>query len=461
MDAAPLGPFGGGKRRPPSPAKPGLIIPRGTLEDLHNRLMPDSLIRWLAHRTGFVRRVRNFDPVVFFWALILDFSPGVARTLSDLHRRYESAAASSICMTSFYERFGAPMAEWLHLCALHLMKECSSWGKAMRMEEKLEYLNVRCAYAVDSTLVPLHEKLEKVWPNARNRNCKAALKLHVRMDILSGLADFHLTPGKDSDSANLEPDAWMTDALLLFDLGYFSLERFRDVKARRGYFVSRLKGNTNPVVRASLLRHRGAAMDIEGLPLKAFLDDLRRKELDCDVAFPTDPTEEFRLCGVRNEATGAYHFYVTNLPPEVFTVQEVSELYRVRWAIENLFKELKSVYQLDAISSCKQFTVEALVYMGLLSLLLTRALRRRIQELNPDEADRIPALRFARVYAAHSRAFLNMMLRSLGYSPDDYDPLRGIFGKDIEDPSPARPRLLDGVTHYDYRTTDRSKFDQE
>jgi len=99
--------------------------------------------------------------------------------------------------------------------------------------------------------------------------------------------------------------------------------------------------------------------------------------------------------------------------------------------------------------------------MGLLSLLLTRALRRRIQELNPDEADRIPALRFARVYAAHSRAFLNMMLRSLGYSPDDYDPLRGIFGKDIEDPSPARPRLLDGVTHYDYRTTDRSKFDQE
>ena len=97
MDAAPLGPFGGGKRRPSSPAKPGLIIPRGTLENLHNRLMPDSLIRRLAHQTGFVRRVRNFDPVVFFRALILDFSPGVARTLSDLHRRYESAA-SSICM---------------------------------------------------------------------------------------------------------------------------------------------------------------------------------------------------------------------------------------------------------------------------------------------------------------------------------------------------------------------------
>jgi hypothetical protein len=106
--------------------------------------MPDSPIRRLAHRTGFVRRVRNFDPVIFFRALILDFSPGVARTLSDLHRRYESAA-SSICMTSFYERFGAPMAGSISLCALHLMKECSSWGKVMRREEKLESLNVSAA----------------------------------------------------------------------------------------------------------------------------------------------------------------------------------------------------------------------------------------------------------------------------------------------------------------------------
>ncbi len=157
--------------------------------------------------------------------------------------------------------------------------------------------------------------------------------------------------------------------------------------------------------------------------------------------------------------TGACPFYVTNLPPEVFTVQAVSERYRVRWAIENLFKELKSVYPLDAISSCKQFTVEALVYRGLPSLRLTRALRRRIRELNPDEADRIPAPRFARVYAAHSRAFLSRMPRSLGDSPGDYDPLRGIFGRH-RGPL-ARPRLLDGATLYDYRTPDRSKFDPE
>jgi hypothetical protein len=115
----------------------------------------------------------------------------------------------------------------------------------------------------------------------------------------------------------------------------------------------------------------------------------------------------------------------------------VARLTRVRWAIEILFKPLKGTYGLDAIASGKRCNMEVPVPMGLPSLLLTRAMRRRIQELKPDEANRIPTLQFARAYAAYSWAFLTITLLPPGYSPDDYDPLRVLLRRRSRSPRPA------------------------
>ncbi|WP_078060311.1 transposase [Desulfotomaculum copahuensis] len=61
--------------------------------------------------------------------------------------------------------------------------------------------------------------------------------------------------------------------------------------------------------------------------------------------------ETFRLLGVPDQKSKTYHFYLTNITPEHLSAEDVALLYRARWSIELIFKELKRLYQLDVIFS--------------------------------------------------------------------------------------------------------------
>jgi len=50
---------------------------------------------------------------------------------------------------------------------------------------------------------------------------------------------------------------------------------------------------------------------------------------------------------VRNEETGEYHLYITNVPAEKLSAEDVARNYAVRWLIEMAFKQLKSAYRID------------------------------------------------------------------------------------------------------------------
>jgi IS4 transposase len=61
--------------------------------------------------------------------------------------------------------------------------------------------------------------------------------------------------------------------------------------------------------------------------------------------------ETFRLVGIFDKESETYHLYLTSLSPEQLSAENVALLYRARWSIELIFKELKRLYKLDVISS--------------------------------------------------------------------------------------------------------------
>jgi hypothetical protein len=69
--------------------------------------------------------------------------------------------------------------------------------------------------------------------------------------------------------------------------------------------------------------------------------------------------------------------YVTNLPSRHFSAEEIAEIYRLRWEIELLFKELKTTCRLEQLPSSREEVVLTLLYATLLALLVTRAIARR------------------------------------------------------------------------------------
>ena len=120
---------------------------------------------------------------------------------------------------------------------------------------------------------------------------------------------------------------------------------------------------------------------------------------------------EFRIVAIYNEEFKKYHIYITNISDEVLTAEDIANLYRGRWEIELLFKEMKSNYQLDVIETKNQQIVEALIWTSILSTIISRKLYNIIRKLNPDkQLIRFTLLRWSKVLIGHLYAVLQDIL---------------------------------------------------
>ena len=190
--------------------------------------------------------------------------------------------------------------------------------------------------------------------------------------------------------------------------------------------MSRLKQNANPVITKELREWRGDAIRLEGKQIQDVVDDLYRTYIDVEVEaeFKRGPyngtcsvdTKQFRVVGVRNKDADDYHLYITNLPRKEFLPSDLATLYRCRWEVELLFRELKTQYELDEFDTSDPAVVEILVYAALLSLLVSRDLLGLVTEVADDEIV-FPPERWAATFRSHAQLILSKLGEFLGYSP--------------------------------------------
>jgi IS4 transposase len=241
------------------------------------------------------------------------------------------------------------------------------------------------------------------------------------------------------------------------------------IDANGGWFLTRLKPNANPEITAELREWRGNAISLEGNQIQNILDDLHRDVVDVEseVEFKrrvyngtrSRAVETFRVVGVWNEEDERYHLYITNLPAEEYTAPDIAKLYQARWEVELLFRELKRVYGLDEVTSSKPEVVEALILIGLLSLVVSRTLRElfieiieRQHEDSSDDASTsslLPKERWARAFSRRSGRILRRVAQRLGYDPPS---LVESLLNDALDPNAHRALLMERVKHEQFET---------
>ena len=227
------------------------------------------------------------------------------------------------------------------------------------------------------------------------------------------------------ESTELSTGGWIAGALLIYDQGYFDYRTMDLIEANDGWFVARLKSNANPLIVEKLRRWRGAAISLTDRRLYDVLDDLHRDVIDVrvEVSFNrrryrgsrSRATRTFRVVGVWNDEADRYHLYITNLSAEDYRAPDIAKLYQTRWEVELLFKELKSTFDLDEVSSSKPEVVEALILIAVFSLIVSRALRQLFIEIvayNQDSDDDrepsslLPRRRWSKVFSRYSAAIL-------------------------------------------------------
>ena len=362
----------------------------------------DGLLEQLAIDTGLIRRKRAFLPVIFFWALMASVLGGQCTSIASVRSAYERLAGRRVDRASFYRHVNPAMVEFLRRLFAHA---CANVFPPATTPPLLRGFTQTLLQ--DSTIIRLRAKMAKLWPGA---GVPAAAKINVIMRAGGGGAfRVRITKGTRAEVKFTPITRMLKGGLLIFDLGYQSLKNFARIEDKGGFFLTRLKDNLHPTIARSNVLHRGVSIDLAGQPLRAALDRLRRACLDVMIEVKAGPkgaykAREWRVVGLRDEETGQYHLYLTNIPAGRLTGPEIGQAYAYRWEIERLNAEMKGVYKLGTWGVTRDESMLVEAYAVLIAWALNRRLRAAI--LNPEELEdplsaalAAPLMRWAKVMA--------------------------------------------------------------
>ena len=348
------------------------------------------------------------------WTLVLGFDAGTKLSLASLRRKYQQFAATSIARSSFYNRLSAAMAS--------LMEQLVDWMLQKRIQNThteigRTFEGFRRLLAIDSTVIQLHQLLADDFESTNKH--QATAKAHVVANVVEGTANSVTLTGQTThDTGPVKIiGKWVKDCLLLMDLGYYDFNLFHRIDQQGGFFISRVKSGANPTIKASNISCRGRGIDLAGKSLQQVLGRLQRQVLDVMVEVnvkmrPYGGTrsirkKKFRLVGVRNDETGDYHLYFTNIACDAMDAEAIAETYALRWQVELLFTRLKSNFRLHQLPTSKEHIVRILIYASILSLMVSNVLLRSMRRRRPDRV--FPARRMDEVFQDFAERLLAMV----------------------------------------------------
>lgn len=327
----------------------------------------------MAKETGFSEReAKAIEPFSFVLSCVLASTVEAKRGFASVWRVFNAATGLNVVRSAVTQRFGKGSAELLKRVFERAMERVPQSAHP-EMLAKLEQFSRVLAH--DGSVLALSSLLSKMFPSTRTNSVAAAAKLHATADVVNRrIVKAEITSERGSELDVVWRQEVVEDALYLSDLGYYCHAYFGNVIAEGGHVISRLKGNANPTLVEAFHGVR-APKQSEGMAFKSLHFVKSSRTFDVLAAFSTNVGPiELRVVGVRDAETGEFHCYVTDLPPDEFTAEEIALLYRFRWVIELLFLQLKSFCHLDHIDTSNPEALRTHIYASLTASIVLHAL---------------------------------------------------------------------------------------
>jgi hypothetical protein len=184
--------------------------------------------------------------------------------------------------------------------------------------------------------------------------------------------------------------------LYMADLGYYVLKGFQKIEDKEAFYLSRFQIHTNVYWEEDsaesfdlinyLDKQESSVIDISNvylgakeklqcrmiayrLPQEVASERIRKKKLEYKRRKGKAPTKKLL-------ASLNYAIFITNIPKEKVSAEMIGTLYKIRWQIELIFKEFKSLMKIDSISGKKDESVNTLIYGKLIMILLVTDIKR-------------------------------------------------------------------------------------
>ena len=401
--------------------------------------------------TGLIKRERKIEAFVMLTVLVFSFGIHLPRNLANIKRKYEKTSKKDLVDSSWYERFTPELVEFLKLCVTHAIEQLAQEQNKVLSEKLAKFKDVLIQ---DSTIIRLHKSLSKKFPAARSRTVAAGVKVGMLVSaVANGPKNIGIFPERTNELKTLRIGPWIKDRILLIDLGFFKHQLFARIKDNGGYFVSRLKASSDPLIVEVHNVCRGNSIDVKGKYISEILSKLKRQILDVEVEVSFKrrkyngkeklDTERFRLVAIFNEEEEKYHVYLTNILNEDLGSEDVAKLYGARWDIELIFKELKSRYDLDVINTKNPQIIEAYIWISILTLLISRRIYNIVRKHSPKEKlVRYTQLRWSTIFTENASDQLTLILRYYGVERT-FETIMNVYQSQALDPHVNRERFRD------------------
>jgi hypothetical protein len=342
----------------------------------------------LARECKVVIRKREFTGRTLLLMIVITLLRKPDSTWADFHLT-AAGLGLEVTQTAIEKRFaaGQPLVDFFRKALERtLQKTIAAEPSSAELLQKFTAVLIG-----DATSIALPDELAHLFAGCGGSEgtSQAALKIQVLWDLKTGeIVQLLIEAGKASDAKSPIAHTEVQEGnLFVFDLGYFDLDRFAEVNAKGGKFISRLL-------------HGTAVFSTDGLPLEllahlakqptGLLDQMillgataqlccrlvairvprevanRRRQKAYEKAAKKGrvPTKEYlELLG--------WSMFVTNCSEEELTWKAAVVLYRARWQIELLFKLWKSHNKLAKHrEAAKALEVLAIFYAKLLGVVL-------------------------------------------------------------------------------------------
>jgi IS4 transposase len=233
-------------------------------------------------------------------------------------------------------------------------------------------------YALDSTTIDLCLEL---FPWAKFRRTKAAVKLHTLIDLRGSIPTFiHITDGKVHDVNALDVLTPEPGAYYIMDRGYQDLERFHRLHLAGSFFVTRPK--------TTLLLRRIKSQPVDKTTGVRSDWVVMANGVKTATAYP----ERLRRIRFRDVETKKTLVFITNdfvLPAHV-----IAALYKARWQVELFFKWVKQHLRIKSFFGTSENAVKTQIWIAMSVYVLIAILRKKmsLDHLSPWQISQVLSL---------------------------------------------------------------------
>jgi hypothetical protein len=217
-------------------------------------------------------------------------------------------------------------------------------------------------YALDSTTIDLCLSL---FPWARFRKHKAAVKMHTLLDLHGNIPTFiSITEGKVHDVNILDEILPEAGAFYVMDRGYLDFERLYGFTAAAAFFIVRSKSNVVLQRRYSHVVDKTTGLRSDHtVILTAF---------DSATAYP-DPLRRMSYLDV--ETRKRFKFLTNNFALPTLTI---AQIYKTRWQVELFFKWIKQHLRIKTFYGTSENAVKTQIWIAVSVYVLVVIIRKRL-----------------------------------------------------------------------------------